>query len=504
MNRTLKSSILAALALIGSVLSAPAAAAGSAGQKAGGDPQATQQIAVADADSTAIMQRRVDAFVSLMGAGSGFDQFVAEHMSPEFFAKRGERGAFIFRVLAKRYGGEPAHLESLSLTTDRAVFELSNSHDEWAEYELMVQPGNAQGRIGGFNARIIPRPLGDELANMDEKQIIAELDRFVIAESTADRFSGAVLLARGNEILYGKGVGSASRESDRPNTLDTVFHLASVTKMFTGLAVCRLIEEERLSLDDTMGRFFPDLAPGPTRDQLTVRQLLTHTSGMVSATLVGPHDEAPEPQEAPIRLQAMDYLARPLQAEPGSSYIYSNAGPIVLGAIIEKITGRPYESYVQETIFSVAGMNNATFVPSGAEPLVAEGYSRDGRTGAWHPVEEMPGPGAPAGGAWATARDMLAFSLALGKGELIGNEMRATMTAGQVDIATGERYGYGWMEHTLNGIQVIGHSGRLPGFSAQFSILPKSGYTLVVLSNLDNGAQTVGDRARHMLTRSAE
>lgn len=499
-----KFSSLIALICLGSVLPANSAPGTKAVQEGTGESRHRSQDANAIMDVESTMQTRVDAFIQMMGSGSGFDRFVMEHMSPEFFDKRGEKGAFIFRMLANRYGGQSARLETLSLTADGAVFKLSNSNDEWAEYELMVEPGNPQSRIGGFNARIIPRPLGDDLAGLDEKQIIIELDRFVTAESAADRFSGAVLLARGDEVLYAKTFNAADRDRERPNTLDTVFLLASVTKLFTGLAVCHLVEEERLSLDDTMGRFFPNLPPGPVRDQMTVGQLLTHTSGIESATLVGPHHDAPEPGEVSILERAMDYLARPLQAEPGSTYIYSNAGPVVLGAIIEKVTGRTYEGHVQETIFAAAGMTGATFAPSKGPAPVAQGFSRDSETGVWQPVDDMPGPGAPAGGAWATARDMLAFALALDRGQLLGGEMAATMTAGQVDIAAGERYGYGWMEHTVNGIRIIGHSGQLPGFSTRFSMLPERGYILVVLSNQDSSAIPVADRAHHMLTHAAK
>ncbi|MEE9227050.1 MAG: hypothetical protein V3U66_04895 [Acidobacteriota bacterium] len=120
-------------------------------------------------DRQAPILRHAGSLAQIMGSGTGIEEFLDAHTSPEFIAKRGRsRAVMILGILARRYHGRPARLEHLSLTSEGALLRLSNERDEWAEYELFTQPGDPEQRIGGFDARIIPAPAGEELAGLNE------------------------------------------------------------------------------------------------------------------------------------------------------------------------------------------------------------------------------------------------------------------------------------------------------------------------------------------------
>jgi CubicO group peptidase (beta-lactamase class C family) len=246
--------------------------------------------------------------------------------------------------------------------------------------------------------------------------------------AAAGQFSGAVLMAKDGQPLLQQGYGMANKRLGIANTARTKFCIASMGKMFTGVAIAQLVEQGKLSFNDTIGRYVSGFPP-EIAGKVTIHQLLTHTSGMGDAALMRRPDR-PEPPHTLAGLMQRIVKA-PLQFEPGSRFGYSNDGFIVLGAIIERITGQGYADYVRTHVFEPAGMTDTdvrAYRP-GDVPNMAHGYMRVGQDGRPLPPgpeqHSTPPPGSlrdngdllqignPSGGAYSTVADLLSFARAL-------------------------------------------------------------------------------------------
>ena len=260
---------------------------------------------------------------------------------------------------------------------------------------------------------------GDEMKNwpkpqvregLTPDQIVGAITEYAQQLADGDRFSGVVLVAKGDQTKLARAWGMAS--ATEKNTLDTKFNIGSINKSFTQKAIEQLAAAGKLSIDDTVRKRLPDY-PSAVADRITIRQLLEHRSGL--GDIFGPkYFDAP-----PARLRELsDFLAlfadAPLQFEPGSAQRYSNAGYVVLGLIIERVSGETYRDYVQKHIFDPAGMKNSGFwAVDEIVPHRATGYTKRGPTG---PLDQrvsndktLPGRPSSAGGAYATAADLLRF-----------------------------------------------------------------------------------------------
>ncbi|GIH02966.1 hypothetical protein Rhe02_10330 [Rhizocola hellebori] len=295
-------------------------------------------------------------------------------------------------------------------------------------------------------------------------------------------FSGTVLVARPQEAVLKRAYGLADRARNAPNTVDTKFNIASMGKMFTGVAVAQLTQ----SFGDSAARYVPGLAP-----EITLHHLLTHTSGLAEA--LGP--------ELPTVAQIV--AQRPV-SKPGSSFAYSNAGFIVLGAVIEKISGMPYAAYVRSHVLEPAGMT-ATGIEAYRPRDVAGmalGYLPDGGDSG-----DRVHVANPSGGAYSTVSDMYSFATALQSGKLLPAPLVEMVTAGKVDANRPggppmDRYAYGFSDQTVNGIRIVGHNGGTPGYEAQLDIYPQREQVAVLLSNVDRGVMPVARQAQDLLTGS--
>ena len=299
-------------------------------------------------------------------------------------------------------------------------------------------------------------PAPEVNARMAPAELSATVDRFFAERAARDEFSGVVLIAKDGVPVVEKAYGYARREEKRPNTLATRFNIGSINKAFTRVAIGQLMAKGKIALTDTIGQIFPDY---PNRDArgATVDQLLNHTAGI--ANIFGPaFDAAPKPQ---FRRNAdyFNFIApMPLTFAPGTSRRYCNGCYIVLGQIIEKLSGMPYEEYVATHIFEPAGMRRAGALDDTASD-VAMGYIRRGSE--LRPNTDTRGArGSAAGGGYATAADLLAFDTALKGGRLL-------------DRKTMEWYGMGG----------LGIAGGAPGLNA---VLEAGGeWTVVIVSNFD-------------------
>jgi CubicO group peptidase (beta-lactamase class C family) len=245
-------------------------------------------------------------------------------------------------------------------------------------------------------------------------------------------------------------------------TLDTKFAIASTAKMFEAVAALQLIEAGRLRLDDTVGRYIPEYENKEVASKVTIRHLLLHTGGTGGVP--------PEDVRKTLRTVG-DYVLllspRPPLFDPGSEYQYSNFGYVLLAALIERVSGLPFEAYVQQRIFTPAGMRSTSIgVPSQPDPSRALGYSRQ-KGELVRVVNQEPFP------AFSTARDLLSFARALQAGTLISSAMLKEATSLP---PTGQRYGYGLMLWEHGSVESIGHGGTSAGVNADMRIVLRSGY----------------------------
>lgn len=335
----------------------------------------------------------------------------------------------------------------------------------------------------------------------------AEVDAFVKGLVAEGKFSGAVLVARDGKSIFKRAYGLANREFDVPNRVDTRFNLASAGKMFTGVAVAQLAERGRLSFDDLVGKHLPDY-PREVASQVTVHHLLTHTSGMGSYW----KPEFHEANHARFR-EVRDYLPLfaddPLAFKPGEKWSYSNAGFMLLGAIIERVSGQSYFGYVKEQVFGRAGMGDTDFYEADrVTPNLASGYTKQNRylqgSDEWTSnVFISPVKGGPAGGAYSTVDDLLRFDVALRTHKLLSRKYTETVLAGKVEYRPNAKYAYGFANDIVEGERVVFHDGGANGVSAEFDLYPDLGYTVVVLSNLDHpSARPVVKKAQQAVARN--
>lgn len=355
---------------------------------------------------------------------------------------------------------------------------------------LTLDPERPQ-RVAAFS--VAPQPI----ARLSEADALAGLRRRVDALAAAGRFSGTYLVARRGKVLAQGAFGFAERKSEgargpkraRAMTMNTRLRHASAGKMFTAVAVLQLVDAGKLSLDGTVGDYLPDYPNRDVATRVRIRHLLAHTGGVGD---IGFWD-SPE-LAAPgafltyrdrMRTHA-DYVAehakQPLQFEPGTRMAYSNFGYVLLGRIVEVVSGQPYERHLQRHIFAPAGMRRTGLAPETARIADrARGYTwRDGR---WTDTRDvLPWSGTAAGGGYTTAGDLFKFAVALQNGRLLSRERLVEATRAQ--NAAGW-YGYGFVVVGRDASHRYGHSGDFPGANADVRMFPESGYVLIALSNID-------------------
>jgi D-alanyl-D-alanine carboxypeptidase len=341
--------------------------------------------------------------------------------------------------------------------------------------DIRLEPVAADAPI----ARIEPAPPPElEVARLTEAGALAAMSARGEELAKDDRFSGAVLVARHGKVLLQKGWGRANREAGTPVTVDTRFRIGSMNKMFTAVAAMQLVESGKLALDSPIVRYLPDYPNKDLASKVTVRHLLTHTGG--TGDIFGPEFEK---NRLTLREHG-DYVklygSRALAFEPGARYEYSNYGFVLLGAILEKVSGRSYYDLVRSTIFKPAGMTSTDSLPeTESVPNRSVGYMREG--GAWVPnTETLPWRGTSAGGGYSTVGDLLRFATALESGKLISKAMLAEATTPHQ-----EQYGYGFQVQSEGPARGYGHGGGAPGMNGSLRVYPQLGYVLVGLANLD-------------------
>lgn len=354
-----------------------------------------------------------------------------------------------------------------------------------AEVRLLAQAKNGNWLTFSFNFESQPpqKMLGmgiepSEAPGAEEKfkypapttraEYLSTVEKFLNDKVQADEFSGVVLVAEKDKPIFSKAYGLANKETNQPNRTETKFNLGSINKIFTQIALGQLAQQGKISFDDKLIKYFPDYPNKEAAEKITIRHLFTMKSG-IGDVFNDKYDALREK----LRTNN-DYLPlfvnNPLAFEPGTKQAYSNGGYVLLGAIIEKVSGQSYYEYVRENIFKPAGMTETESFEFDKMPAnSAEGYTKRGTSGKWtNNLGTRPARGSAAGGGYSTAADLLKFSLALQSRKL------------NVPDENGQP-----QKEVMTGI-----AGGADGINALLVVNGQTGYTIIVLSNYDPPSAT--------------
>jgi D-alanyl-D-alanine carboxypeptidase len=314
------------------------------------------------------------------------------------------------------------------------------------------------------------------------KTVSARADKL----ASEDEFSGAVLVAKDDRVLFSHAYGLADRNRRIPNTLRTRFRIGSMNKMFTAVAILQLVKAGKVKLTAPLGTYLPDYPNRDVATKVTIHQLLTHTGG--TGDIFGPEFDAHRNELRTLADYVKLYGKRGLEFKPGSQWAYSNYGFILLGVVIERVTGQSYYDFVQQHIYARAGMTRSGSVPENhAVPDRSIGYTKPSGTTAWAPnTDTLPYRGTSAGGGYSTVEDLARFAHAVLSHKLLNPDATKLLITGKEKAGPGAKYAYGFEDaRDADGNGWVGHGGGAPGINGDLKIYPKSGYVVAVLANLD-------------------
>lgn len=438
-----------------------------------------------------VARTRLESMVEALNLGNAdaLRAFVREAVAPGFRQAVGENDlvATLHRLHARSGRLE---IQGVGTSQTEARGALRNRLTDEVDSLFLVVEEASPHRIVGFGPRPgAGGPIQPETAPFSDEEIAGRVREFVDRLAGADAFSGVVLLAREGRPLLFEAWGPADRNFEVPNRMDTRFNVGSMNKTFTAAVIGQLVEEGLLHWDDPLSRFLPDFPDPAAAKRIRIYHLLSHTAGL------GSYFNARYREGSRLQWRTVDdymELARPdsLRFEPGTRYAYSNTGFLVLGKVIEVVTGQPWDAVIEERIHRRAGMTGSgTFDVDLVVPNLAVSYTRtatdDGPT--WrNTLYEHVIRGGPAGGGFATAEDLLRYAEALRGGAIVSPETLELMRTPKNDGAT-TRYGYGMVLWPGPGHpRYWGHGGDFEGVDADLMLFGDSGYTLIVLANQDS------------------
>jgi CubicO group peptidase (beta-lactamase class C family) len=266
-----------------------------------------------------------------------------------------------------------------------------------------------------------------------------------------------------------------------------------MNKMFTAVATLQLVQAGKLKLDDPLGKYLTTYPNNDVAAKVTIHQLLTHTGG--TGDIFGPEFDAHRLELRTLGDYVNLYGKRGVEFEPGSRWAYSNYGFILLGAVIEKVSGESYYDYVRKHVYDPAGMTSTGSEPE-SQAVANRSVGYTGASGTLRPnTDTLPYRGSSAGGGYSTVEDLLRFANALRQHTLLDARHVELLTVGKVDVpGTGRRYAYGFGDHTINGARCFGHNGGAPGMNGDLEVCSEGRYVVAVLANRDpHAAQMISD-----------
>ncbi|MBP7861174.1 beta-lactamase family protein [bacterium] len=326
-------------------------------------------------------------------------------------------------------------------------------------------------------------PQGDRQPRSEDQKMFDAISQKLKELGLDNRFSGQLVISRDGKQVFNYAAGVADRENNVPITDQTKMRIASMGKMFTSLAIMQLVERGQLSLNSTLADFDTGFPDKELAAKINIRQLLTHQAG-VGDSLNDKFDANRE------NLKSLDDYIRLFgsgERNERDTFKYSNYGYMLLGKIVEKVSGTNFANYVQENIFKPAGMNSTGLQPDAKISDLAKPYlNTDGKLD--NVEKRHPLAPTPAGGAYSTAGDMERFIDAFRSGKLLRRGCVNLMTTPQVvsDAETGARYGFGLDINDTNGVRSYGHTGGFDGTLANTSFFPDSGLSYTLISNISD------------------
>jgi len=305
-----------------------------------------------------------------------------------------------------------------------------------------------------------------------------KIEELISAYADLYKFNGTVLVAEKGKIIFSKGYGLKNAKDSSRNDVNTIYQLGSITKQFTSAIILQLAEQKKLSLDDRLSKYFPDFPKG---DSITIRHLLTHSSGIYNYTndqkYMASETTKPSDREKMIAL----FRDKPLNFSPGSKYSYSNSGYLLLGYIIEIVTGKPYEKVVREKIFIPLKMSHSGFDFSHLNNTdKATGYT------VFTQFVKMPGSivdssvAYAAGAMYSTVGDLFKWHTGLQQYKIL---TKSSTEAAYTPYLF--HYGFGWAMDTLFEKKIVEHGGGIIGFNTIISRVPSDDVAVILLSNMN-------------------
>jgi CubicO group peptidase (beta-lactamase class C family) len=391
-----------------------------------------------------------------------------------------ERQPTAVKVDVSRWAGQTVRLR-LAVTDNRGPLRVGV---DAIRFEPIAS--DADARIELPDTKEPSRALNLALHRLTETDALKALSGRVQKLAGEGEFAGAVLVAKDGHVLFSHAYGLANRKRETPNTLQTRFRIGSMNKMLTAVAILQLVEAGKLQLTAHLGKYLTNYPNRDVATKVTIHQLLTHTGG--TGDIFGPDFDLHRTELRTLADYVKLYGKRGLEFEPGSRWSYSNYGFILLGRVIEEVTGQSYYDYVRQHIYKPAGMTRSGSLPEDqAVPGRSIGYMKPPGATTWAPnTDTLSYRGTSAGGGYSTVEDLARFANALLSHKLLSPDSTELLVTGKVKARPGARYAYGFEDaRDGDGNGWIGHGGGAPGMNGDLRIYPKSGYVIAALANID-------------------
>ncbi len=320
--------------------------------------------------------------------------------------------------------------------------------------------------------------------SFSQKDPAVLIERYMQEEVRLKDFSGVVLIAQKDKVIYRKAFGWANKEWNIPNTIETKFRIGSNTKTFTAAAILQLVDKEMLSLDDKLSKFFPDFPGG---DSVTIRMLLNHTSGIKNYNGIRSYasiNTLPYSRDSVVAF----FKNQPYEFTPGTRWAYNNSAFFLLGYIIEKLTGQSYSDYINKFLLSKADMQNSGL--NNLDSILknrASGYQKTnkGWKNAAYISMEFP---FSAGAMYSTAEDQYKWNKALYGGKILSANSLRQMTSSAMN-----NYGLGLRIDSFYNHKRIGHAGTIPGFESHNAWFSAEDLSIILLTNNESNLNTISE-----------
>lgn len=435
--------------------------------------------------------------------------YVESHMSDRFKKAYSQDDWKSVRSQLQRYWKSLEFVECEKVTDYQLALigkDPNDPYQMWLQFVLVFDAENP-GIVVEFDiqATSIPSKLLED--KISEQQLVEEMEAYLAELTKSGLYSGAMLIAKGEKVVMESVAGFASLQYEFPNRIDTKFCLGSMTKMFTAVAIMKLWEAEKISLDDPIGKYLgEEWVSESAGDAVQIKHLLTHTGGVGDFFLHPEYGETTRRHFTDVASFSRFIDVQKTEFEPGSKWEYSNSGFILLGAIIEKVTGQDYHEHMQAQIYEPHGLSDTDcYFSDRIVKNLAQGYYVDRSGEVINNVFSQRIRGCPAGSSYSTVHDLHRFSQKLLQGKIVSPAAVEMMTEPKPDWNSTE-YGLGFECFSrAKPLVAFGHTGGGPGVSSRLEIYPKSQFVLVCLTNHhQRAASAISNKFNELLRRLEE